>query len=82
MKDVVVVLMTLGFFAVCVAYVVLCDRIVGPDEQDGETDPSASTGAGAGGVDPVVAGGATADPALLATGGTKVAQPGEPGVTR
>ena len=41
MKDLVVILMTVGFFAVCVAYVALCDRIVGPDDQDG--DPSGDT---------------------------------------
>ena len=44
MKDVVVVLMTVGFFAFCVAYVALCDRIVGPDDQDGEPEPSGSAG--------------------------------------
>lgn len=32
MNDLLVVLMTLGFFAICVAYVGLCDRIVGADE--------------------------------------------------
>ena len=31
MKDVIVILMTLGFFGLCVAYVALCDRIVGPE---------------------------------------------------
>lgn len=39
MKDVLVVLMTLGFFGICVAYVGLCDRIVGPDEPDPEAAP-------------------------------------------
>jgi len=30
-KDLIVILMTFGFFGLCVAYVALCDRIVGPD---------------------------------------------------
>jgi hypothetical protein len=34
MNDLLVVLMTLGFFGICVAYVGLCDRIVGPDEPE------------------------------------------------
>jgi hypothetical protein len=43
MKDVVVILMTLGFFAVCVAYVALCDRIVGPDDPAAaETTPGSA----------------------------------------
>lgn len=42
MKDVVVILMTLGFFAVCVAYVALCDRIVGPDDPSAADATSAS----------------------------------------
>ena len=33
MNDLLVVLMTVGFFAVCIAYVALCDRIVGPDDR-------------------------------------------------
>lgn len=39
MRDLLVVVMTTGFFAVCVAYVALCDRIVGPDDPstDGES---------------------------------------------
>ena len=28
-----------GFFAVCVAYVALCDRIVGPDAVDAAAEP-------------------------------------------
>ena len=31
MKDLIVILMTFGFFGLCVAYVALCDRIIGPD---------------------------------------------------
>lgn len=44
MKDLVVILMTVGFFALCVVYVALCDRIVGPDDQGGETAESESAG--------------------------------------
>lgn len=33
MKDLIVVVMTVAFFAVCVAYVALCDRIIGPDDE-------------------------------------------------
>ena len=32
MTDLLVVLVTLAFFAVCAAYVNLCDRVIGPDE--------------------------------------------------
>lgn len=39
MKDLIVLLMTFGFFGLCVAYVALCDRIVGPDP-----DPEAVAG--------------------------------------
>ena len=42
MRDVLVVAMTLGFFALCVAYVNLCDRIIGPDEVVAD-DPAAET---------------------------------------
>jgi len=31
MADLVFILITFAFFAVCVAYVQLCDRIIGPD---------------------------------------------------
>jgi hypothetical protein len=34
MKDLIVIVMTVAFFAVTVGYVVLCDRIIGPDEVD------------------------------------------------
>jgi hypothetical protein len=30
-RDILVVLMTAGFFAFCVAYIRLCDRIIGAD---------------------------------------------------
>lgn len=32
MGDLIFVLVTLAFFAICVAYVNWCDRIIGPDE--------------------------------------------------
>ena len=32
MGDIIFVLATLAFFAICVAYVNWCDRIIGPDE--------------------------------------------------
>ncbi len=38
MRDVLYVLGTLAFFAVCVLLVRGCDAIVGPDELDGEAD--------------------------------------------
>jgi hypothetical protein len=34
MKDLIVVAMTLAFFALAVGYVALCNRIIGPDELD------------------------------------------------
>jgi hypothetical protein len=33
MRDTLVVLMTGGFFAACVAYIRLCDRIIGADPE-------------------------------------------------
>lgn len=45
MSDLLVVLMTVGFFAICIAYVALCDRIVGPDESDPDPDPEPESGA-------------------------------------
>ena len=38
MNDVVVVVLVVFVFAVCVAYVALCDRIVGPDVVDAAPD--------------------------------------------
>ncbi len=35
MKDLIVIVMTLAFFAVSVGYVALCDRIIGPDDVEG-----------------------------------------------
>jgi type IV secretory pathway TrbL component len=47
-KDLVVILMVLGFFALCVVYVALCDRIVGPDDQAGDgAESEAADGASA-----------------------------------
>jgi hypothetical protein len=37
--DLVVLLMTFGFFVLCVAYVALCDRVVGPDDPDAAPRP-------------------------------------------
>ena len=34
MKDLVVILMITAFFALCLAYVHWCDRIIGPDPVD------------------------------------------------
>ena len=31
MTDLLVIFATLGFFALCAAYVHLCDRVIGPD---------------------------------------------------
>jgi len=36
MKDVIFVLLTIGFFALTVLYVQACARIVGPDEREAE----------------------------------------------
>ena len=43
MTDLLVVLVTLAFFAVCAAYVNLCDRVIGPDEAIASTAPDATT---------------------------------------
>ena len=32
MTDLLVVLVTLAFFALCTGYVHLCDRVIGPDD--------------------------------------------------
>ena len=39
MKDLLVIVLVGGFFAVCVAYVALCDRIIGPDGVDAAAEP-------------------------------------------
>jgi hypothetical protein len=35
--DLLFVVITIAFFALCVAYVRLCDRIIGPDPADRES---------------------------------------------
>ena len=77
MKDVVVILMTFGFFALCVGYVALCDRIVGPDDVDADRAPE---GGGLSSVD-VDAGEVEPDPVLAASGGASTPT-GQSGVTR
>jgi hypothetical protein len=47
MADIWVVLTVVGFFAVCVALVWGCDRIIGPDDASDLDEPSAEL-AGAG----------------------------------
>lgn len=37
MTDLVLLLLTIGFFALCTLLVRACDGIIGPDPQDGET---------------------------------------------
>jgi hypothetical protein len=32
MADIVLIALTLGFVALCVAYIAWCDRIIGPDD--------------------------------------------------
>ena len=32
MSDVIYIVLTLAFFGLCIAYVFMCDRIIGPDE--------------------------------------------------
>jgi hypothetical protein len=47
MKDLIVIVMTIAFFALAVGYVALCNRIIGPDEV--EPDTSGGTDADLGG---------------------------------
>jgi hypothetical protein len=45
MRDILVVLMVSGFFAACVGYIRLCDRIIGPDPEPGPAgEPVARAG--------------------------------------
>ena len=47
MRDLLVLAVIFGFFALCVAYVALCDRIIGPDPVLAADDPDrVSTRAG------------------------------------
>lgn len=39
MRDVVYLLIVVAFFALCVGYVGLCDRIIGPDPADPSGPP-------------------------------------------
>jgi hypothetical protein len=41
MRDVLMLLLTAAFFAVCIAYVWWCDRIIGPDPADLTESPDA-----------------------------------------
>ena len=44
MGDLVFILITVAFFALCVGYVRVCDRIIGPDPRVERTDePAAAT---------------------------------------
>ncbi|MEP6658629.1 MAG: hypothetical protein ABJD24_01795 [Acidimicrobiales bacterium] len=36
MRDVIILVGTIAFFALCVGYVGLCDRIIGPDPVDAD----------------------------------------------
>lgn len=36
MADVLFLLITVAFFAICVAFVQLCDKIIGPDSEHGD----------------------------------------------
>jgi hypothetical protein len=42
MADLLVLLLVLGFFGLCVAFVYGCDRIIGPDD-DADLDAPATT---------------------------------------
>jgi hypothetical protein len=38
MRDVIYIAIATGFFAICIAYISLCDRIIGPDPVDAESE--------------------------------------------
>jgi hypothetical protein len=45
MRDIVMLVLIMAFFAVCIAYVRWCDRIIGPDPADltdEELEPAAA----------------------------------------
>ncbi|MCU1361021.1 MAG: hypothetical protein JWN99_2310 [Ilumatobacteraceae bacterium] len=44
MADLVLIAVTLGFVALCVAYISWCDHIIGPDDFGPDSTPSAATG--------------------------------------
>jgi len=43
MKDIIFVLITIGFFALTALYVQACARIVGPDESEAEASAGETT---------------------------------------
>jgi hypothetical protein len=43
MADLLVLLLVLGFFGLCVAFVHGCDRIIGPDDEADLEAPAATT---------------------------------------
>lgn len=43
--EIVFVLITIVFFGLCVAYVRVCDRIIGPDEQKRDAVPDTTRAA-------------------------------------
>lgn len=42
MTDLLMIAVALVFFAVAVAYVALCDRVIGPDPIDDEPEPTST----------------------------------------
>lgn len=51
MADLLVLVLVLGFFGLCVAFVYGCDKIIGPDD---EADLEAPPSTGAGDAEPLV----------------------------
>ena len=45
MADIVFLFITGAFFIVSIAYVKLCDRIIGPDASPAPNDPASTSGA-------------------------------------
>ena len=43
MRDILMLLLIAAFFAVCLAYVWWCDRIIGPDEPTESVSPDTSS---------------------------------------
>ncbi|MEQ1873016.1 MAG: hypothetical protein ABL953_04750 [Ilumatobacteraceae bacterium] len=43
MRDVIFIAIAMGFFALCIAYTALCDRIIGPDPADSSSEDAAVT---------------------------------------
>ena len=42
MRDVIYLLITVAFFAICVGLIKACDQVIGPDELDGLDDTDGS----------------------------------------